>query len=155
MNGPALDPSAVTGMKAGIADAVAFIQTSVNDQYMAESAVMFIGVLIGIYIAIWIIKGHKGTGLGGEIGASNGMSVSDKIAMIEGRRLSSMSDDIGRWNAAAKANGVTDAALATRYLDSGGDIRNASNQEFIREWAKTPEANSNSKTPLPFDFKSV
>jgi len=35
------------------------------------------------------------------------------------------------------ANGVRDGMIATAYLDSGGDIRNASNQEFIRSWGKS------------------
>jgi len=34
------------------------------------------------------------------------------------------------------SNGVSDAYYAKMYLDSGGDIKNASNQEFIRKWAQ-------------------
>lgn len=33
------------------------------------------------------------------------------------------------------SNGVTDAEAASRYLAQGGDIRHASNQEFIRQWS--------------------
>jgi hypothetical protein len=38
--------------------------------------------------------------------------------------------------ASLSSNGVTDAYYASKYLDSGGDIKNASNQDFVRNWAK-------------------
>lgn len=34
------------------------------------------------------------------------------------------------------SNGVTDAYWASLYMKQGGDIRNAANQEFIRNWSK-------------------
>ena len=43
----------------------------------------------------------------------------------DGPSLSSMS-----------GNGVSDALYASEYLKRGGSIENASNQDFIREWAR-------------------
>jgi len=52
------------------------------------------------------------------------------IPKIGGDDLASLSSMSG------PSTGVTDAQIATAYLNQGGDIRNATNQEFIRKWGR-------------------
>ena len=59
MAGPALDATTVTGMKAGVSDSVAFIQTSLNNQYLTELAIMFIGFAVIVGVLMHILKGHR------------------------------------------------------------------------------------------------
>ncbi len=59
MAGPALDASAVTGFKAGIGDSVATIQTSLNNAYLTEIAIMFIGFAVIVGVVMHVVKGHR------------------------------------------------------------------------------------------------
>lgn len=59
MAGPALDANVVTGMKAGIGDSVATIQTSINNAFLTEVAIMFIGFAVIVGVVMHILKGHR------------------------------------------------------------------------------------------------
>jgi hypothetical protein len=59
MAGPALDASAVTGFKAGIGDSIATIQTSLNNAYLTEIAIMFIGFAVIVGVVMHVVKGHR------------------------------------------------------------------------------------------------
>ncbi len=57
--GVVLDTNAVTGMKAGIGDAVTTIQTSLNNAYLTEIAIMFIGFAVIVGVVMYVVKGHR------------------------------------------------------------------------------------------------
>ncbi len=65
MGGPALTADAVSGFKAGIGDATTTIQSSVNNRYLTEILIMFIGLACVVGLALYFVKTHKGTGAGG------------------------------------------------------------------------------------------
>ena len=59
MAGPALDATVVTGMKAGVGDSIHTIQTTLNNQYLTELAVMFIGFAVVVGLVMHFMKGHR------------------------------------------------------------------------------------------------
>ena len=59
MPGPALDATVITGAKAGFADSVDTLQTTANNQYLFEFALMFVGASIVVGIILWAVKGHR------------------------------------------------------------------------------------------------
>jgi len=59
MAGPALDATVVTGAKAGVGDAVATIQTTLNNAFLVEVAIMFIGLAVVIGFIMHVLKGHR------------------------------------------------------------------------------------------------
>lgn len=58
-SGVVLTSDVVTGMKAGIGDAVQTIQTSVDNAFLTEVAVMFIGFAVIVGVVMYIVKGHR------------------------------------------------------------------------------------------------
>ncbi len=59
MAGPALDATVVTGMKNGVQDSVATIQTTLNNQYLTEIAILFIGFAVVTGLLMHFLKGHR------------------------------------------------------------------------------------------------
>jgi hypothetical protein len=61
MNGITLDNTVVTGMKAGIGDSIATLQTTLNNAFLTEIAVMLIGFSVMTTLVLYILKAHGGT----------------------------------------------------------------------------------------------
>jgi len=59
MSGITLTSSVVTGMKAGVGDSIQTIQTTLNNQYLTELAVMFIGFAVVVGLVMHFMKGHR------------------------------------------------------------------------------------------------
>lgn len=59
MAGPALDANFVTGAKGGLGDAVATIQTTLNNQFLVEVAILFIGLAVVVGLIMGVVKGHR------------------------------------------------------------------------------------------------
>ena len=59
MSGVTLTSSVITGAKAGFADTVDTLQTTANNQYLFEFALMFVGASIVVGIILWAVKGHR------------------------------------------------------------------------------------------------
>jgi hypothetical protein len=46
-------------MKAGVGDSIQTIQTTLNNQYLTELAVMFIGFAVVVGLVMHFMKGHR------------------------------------------------------------------------------------------------
>lgn len=65
MAGPVMGGFLVTGAKAGLGDATQTISTSLNNQYLIEIAIMFIGLAVIMGLIMSILRGHRRLGGGG------------------------------------------------------------------------------------------
>ncbi len=59
MPGPALTADVITGVKAGVADSVDTLETTINNQYLGELALMFIGFAAVVGLLMYLVKGHR------------------------------------------------------------------------------------------------
>ncbi len=59
MDGPQLTGDLVTGMKAGVADSVDTIQTTVSNAVVGEIAIMFIGLAAAVGVIMYFLKHHR------------------------------------------------------------------------------------------------
>jgi hypothetical protein len=105
MGGPSLNASAVTGFKAGLGDAMTTVQSSVNNQYLTEILVMFIGFACVVGLALYFVKSHKGTGVGGGIG-SQPKGIADMEHDFNNQYAAAwMSGDLGLLKKAVRTKG--------------------------------------------------
>ncbi len=59
MSGITLTNAIITGVKAGVADSVDTLQTTINNQYLGELALMFIGFAAVVGLLMYLVKGHR------------------------------------------------------------------------------------------------
>jgi len=123
MIGPALDATVVTGAKAGLGDAVASIQSTLNNPYIIEVAIMFIGLAVILYLLKCVLK-HKGTGPGGAIGSEDDMPLTafdsmGELARSRGDKASSYGGDA--TSLAIKQNEADYALLHSKMASYGRD----------------------------------
>ncbi len=49
----------VTGAKAGLGDSVSTIQTTLDNSFLIETALLFLGLAVVIGVIMFVIKGHR------------------------------------------------------------------------------------------------
>ncbi len=59
MAGPAFTANLVTGAKGGLGDSVATIQTTLDNSFLIETALLFLGLAVVIGVVMFVIKGHR------------------------------------------------------------------------------------------------
>lgn len=58
-SGVVFDSNFVTGAKAGLGDSVATIQTTLNNAFLVEVAILFIGLAVVVGLIMGVVKGHR------------------------------------------------------------------------------------------------
>ena len=100
MSGPALGSPFMAGLKAGVQDATSTIQTSMNNQYLAEAVVMFIGLCAIVGLIMFIFRRHRGSqSLGGGRGW-DGKMYAGSVSLADYERIRSAEQSKG-WDSPA------------------------------------------------------